>query len=197
MRPPYYHLDMLQIQHALDSAHNVVWLREHERLQGGGIRCRDVSTRHAVNGGIQIVKCLGCAPQERGESGERGRGRWVNNFEANDEAEFPPARLRCKAGGGVIGKRPWWITRVTMNAHSIIWAQISEPMPQIGQPASTVTSLLVFLTDAITVSMSSGRIERRLMISQLMPSSANLSAATSANFTPIEWAQSVTSVPCV
>ena len=41
--------------------------------------------------------------------------------------------------------------------------QISAPMPCWGNPSSTVTSLLVFLTEALIVSLSSGLIERKLI----------------------------------
>ena len=45
---------------------------------------------------------------------------------------------------------------------SIIPAIISLPTPPKGQPYSTVTKLLVFITLWVTVFMSRGRIERRL-----------------------------------
>ena len=41
--------------------------------------------------------------------------------------------------------------------------QISAPTPCWGNPSSTVTSLLVFLTEALIVSLSSGLIERKLI----------------------------------
>ena len=40
---------------------------------------------------------------------------------------------------------------------------ISAPMPCWGKPSSTVTSLLVFLTEALMVALSSGRSERRFI----------------------------------
>ena len=58
--------------------------------------------------------------------------------------------------------------------------QISEPIEQTGQPSSTVTMRLVFFTDAITVSMSSGRSVRRSTTSASIPSSARRVAASSA-----------------
>lgn len=41
--------------------------------------------------------------------------------------------------------------------------QISAPTPCWGNPSSTVTSLLVFLTEALIVDLSSGLIDRRLI----------------------------------
>jgi hypothetical protein len=41
--------------------------------------------------------------------------------------------------------------------------QISAPIPCWGNPSSTVTSRLVFLTDALIVALSNGRIERRFI----------------------------------
>ena len=41
--------------------------------------------------------------------------------------------------------------------------QISAPTPCCGNPSSTVTSLLVFLTEALIADLSRGRIERRFM----------------------------------
>jgi hypothetical protein len=40
---------------------------------------------------------------------------------------------------------------------------ISAPTPCCGKPSSTVTNLLVFLTDALIAALSSGLIERRLI----------------------------------
>jgi hypothetical protein len=40
---------------------------------------------------------------------------------------------------------------------------ISAPTPCCGKPSSTVTNLLVFLTDALMVALSSGLIVRRLI----------------------------------
>ena len=41
--------------------------------------------------------------------------------------------------------------------------QISAPTPCCGNPSSTVTNLLVFLTEALIVSLSRGLIERRFI----------------------------------
>ena len=59
-------------------------------------------------------------------------------------------------------------------------AQISEPIEQTGQPSSTVTMRLVFFTEAITVSMSSGRSVRRSIDLSLDPLLGQLLAASSA-----------------
>lgn len=55
--------------------------------------------------------------------------------------------------------------------------QISAPTPCCGNPSSTVTSRLVFLTETLIASLSSGRIERRFITSALMPSLLSISAA--------------------
>ena len=51
------------------------------------------------------------------------------------------------------------------------------PIEQTGKPSSTVTQRLVFFTDAMTVSVSIGRSERRSMTSAEIPSFASSSAA--------------------
>ena len=68
-------------------------------------------------------------------------------------------------------------------------------MPLCGQPSSTETIRLVFLTDSTMVSVSSGRIVRRSMTSASIPSSASFSAAFSARSTISENAVMVTSSP--
>ena len=68
-------------------------------------------------------------------------------------------------------------------------------MPLCGQPSSTETIRLVFLTDSTIVSMSSGRIVRRSITSASIPSSASFSAAFSARSTISEKAVMVTSPP--
>ncbi|MNL74969.1 hypothetical protein D3C87_2006900 [compost metagenome] len=57
---------------------------------------------------------------------------------------------------------------------------ISAVTPDCGKPSSTATQRLVFCTEAITVSMSIGRMVRRSMTSASMPSLASASAAPSA-----------------
>jgi len=68
-------------------------------------------------------------------------------------------------------------------------------MPKVGQPSSTETSRLVFLTEATIVSTSSGRIVRRSITSAWMPASASASAARSARSTIRPKATIVTSAP--
>mmetsp|Transcript_20269 Transcript_20269/g.71676 ORF Transcript_20269/g.71676 Transcript_20269/m.71676 type:complete len:242 (-) Transcript_20269:225-950(-) len=74
-------------------------------------------------------------------------------------------------------------------------APISAPMPHCGQPSSTVTRRLVFLTVATMASRSSGRSVRRLMTSTLMPSPARISAASSDRPTWREKVTMLTSLP--
>ena len=49
------------------------------------------------------------------------------------------------------------------------WLAMKSPTEDCGKPSSTTTSRLVFLTEAMTVSRSIGRIVRRSMISASMP----------------------------
>lgn len=69
---------------------------------------------------------------------------------------------------------------------SIIVAIISEPTPLYGYPSSTVTNLLVFITDLIIVSLSSGLILLKLTTSTEIPSFSNYSAALRLSPTILE-----------
>ena len=74
-------------------------------------------------------------------------------------------------------------------------AAISEPMPANGQPSSTDTMRLVFLTDSATAATSNGRSERKSITSAEIPAFSNSSAACRASFTMREKAVIVTCSP--
>ena len=57
-------------------------------------------------------------------------------------------------------------------------AEISPPTPNIGQPSSTVTSLLVFFTLSTIQSLSKGLIVLKLITSALIPYFSNNLAAS-------------------
>jgi len=76
-----------------------------------------------------------------------------------------------------------------------IWYAISAPNPATGQPISTITQRPVFLTDAASVSTSSGRSERISTTSQSMPSCASCFAASRQVHTIFDHAISVMSAP--
>lgn len=78
---------------------------------------------------------------------------------------------------------------------SIMRAQISEPIPQVGQPCSTVTRWFVFTTDCSMVGVSRGRRDLRLITSHSMPWPASSLAASKANSTALECATNVTWFP--
>ena len=63
---------------------------------------------------------------------------------------------------------------------------VKSPIEQIGHPSSTVTMRFVFLTDSITVAVSSGRSERKSISSASIPSPASTSAASKIIPTAIE-----------
>lgn len=84
-----------------------------------------------------------------------------------------------------------------VNLLSMILAQISEPMPDWGQPCSTVTRWLVFITDLPMVSISKGRSDRRLITSASIPWPARSLAASKQSSTAFEWATSVMCFPAV
>lgn len=74
-------------------------------------------------------------------------------------------------------------------------AQISEPIPDCGQPCSTVTRFRVFITDCTMACSSRGLKERRLITSHSTPSPARAVAASRDSWTAREWATSVTCWP--
>ena len=77
-----------------------------------------------------------------------------------------------------------------------IRAASSAVTPYEGQPSSTHSARFVFATDAATVSMSSGRSERRSITSASIPSAASCSATWSARTVANECETIVRSEPC-
>mmetsp|Transcript_17914 Transcript_17914/g.31662 ORF Transcript_17914/g.31662 Transcript_17914/m.31662 type:complete len:211 (+) Transcript_17914:326-958(+) len=78
---------------------------------------------------------------------------------------------------------------------SIRSAQISAPTPLCGQPSSTVTQRLVLMTDFTTVSVSKGRMHRRLITSTSYPSLESSSAARKHKPTERDIVTKVISLP--
>ena len=84
-----------------------------------------------------------------------------------------------------------WFPWQMVGLLSMMEAAISAPIPNCGHPPSTVMTWWVFFTESTMAALSSGRMVRRLMTSQLTPFSSSSLAASRAAPTARETATRV------